>query len=328
MPSEPMNIQEQGFRSSLFGFDKNDVLAYMNALANEAQQHELEYNRQLQQLQSKLDELRSERGTADSRMEALKAELAAATQRADTAEAKRREADEQLETIKKKTASFQSTQRESQKNANIWQLKCHDLQQQVDELQKQLTAARALNTAPTSDLVREAKLEAGKILADARLYAESAERELKQQAETQKNRMAENARSIASGVMLVRERLARVDERLSAATLDLDGLTQAIYQALDQTEAELKDLGTDMRSFAQGTPETDIPAPVPPRPAAAAKPAAPSPEKPAERLRVKAKAQPVHHTAPAAPVHRLRNTRRPISQLLQDQIDKLGREEQ
>ena len=318
-----MNIQEQGFRSSLFGFDKNDVLAYMNALANEAQQHELEYNRQL----------RSERGTADSRMEALKAELAAATQRADTAEAKRREADEQLETIKKKTASFQSTQRESQKNANIWQLKCHDLQQQVDELQKQLTAARALNTAaapaaPTSDLVREAKLEAGKILADARLYAESAERELKQQAETQKNRMAENARSIASGVMLVRERLARVDERLSAATLDLDGLTQAIYQALDQTEAELKDLGTDMRSFAQGTPETDIPAPVPPRPAAAAKPAAPSPEKPAERLRVKAKAQPVHHTAPAAPVHRLRNTRRPISQLLQDQIDKLGREEQ
>ena len=322
MPSEPMNIQEQGFRSSLFGFDKNDVLAYMNALANEAQQHELEYNRQLQQLQSKLDELRSERGTTDSRMEALKAELAAATQRADTAEAKRREADEQLETIKKKTASFQSTQRESQKNANIWQLKCHDLQQQVDELQKQLTAA------PTSDLVREAKLEAGKILADARLYAESAERELKQQAETQKNRMAENARSIASGVMLVRERLARVDERLSAATLDLDGLTQAIYQALDQTEAELKDLGTDMRSFAQGTPETDIPAPVPPRPAAAAKPAAPSPEKPAERLRVKAKAQPVHHTAPAAPVHRLRNTRRPISQLLQDQIDKLGREEQ
>ena len=242
MPSEPMNIQEQGFRSSLFGFDKNDVLAYMNALANEAQQHELEYNRQLQQMQSKLDDLRNERSAGDSRIEALKAELAAATQRADAAEAKRREADEQLETIKKKTVSFQSTQRENQKNANIWQLKCHDLQQQVDELQKQLASARQLNTtvapaAPTSDLVREAKLEAGKILADARLYADSAEKELKQQADLQKNRMAENARSIASGVMLVRERLARVDERLSAATLDLDGLTQAIYQALDQTEA-------------------------------------------------------------------------------------------
>ena len=324
MPSEPMNIQEQGFRSSLFGFDKNDVLAYMNALANEAQQHELEYNRQLQQMQSKLDELRGERAASDSRIEALKAEVTAANQRADAAEVKRRESDEQLETIKKKTASFQSTQRESQKNANIWQLKCHDLQQQIDELQKQLATARQLNTAlpaaPTSDLVREAKLEAGKILADARLYAESAEKELKQQADVQKSRMAENARSIASGVMLVRERLARVDERLSAATLDLDGLTQAIYQALDQTETELKELGTDMRSFAQGTPETDIPVAAP---APAAEP------KPAERLRVKAKAQPVQHksAAPAAP-HRLRNTRRPVSQLLQDEIDRLGGDEQ
>ena len=174
--------------------------------------------------------------------------------------------------------------------------------------------------------MREAKLEAGKILADARLYAESAERELKQQAETQKNLMAENARSIASGVMLVRERLARVDERLSAATLDLDGLTQAIYQALDQTEAELKDLGTDMRSFAQGTPETDIPAPVPPR--SAAKPAALSPEKPAERLRVKAKAQPVHHTAPCRPGPPSAQHPPPDLPALQDQIDKLGREEQ
>ena len=329
MPSEPMNIQEQGFRSSLFGFDKNDVLAYMNALANEAQQHELEYNRQLQQMQSRLDELRSQQSSDDSRIEALKAEVAAANQRAEAAETRRRESEEQLETLQKQTASYQSNQRESQKNANIWQLKCHDLQQQVDELQKQLTAARALNTAaapaaPTSDLVREAKLEAGKILADARLYAESAEKELKQQADSQKNRMAENARSIASGVMLVRERLARVDERLSAATLDLDGLTQAIYQALDQTEAELKELGTDMRSFAQGTPETDPPAPLPPRPAAAQAPAA----KPADRLRVKAKkAQPAHHTPPA-PAHRLRNTRRPVSQLLQDQIDRLNGEEQ
>ena len=263
--------------------------------------------------------------------------LAGALLEQDVREKQRREAAAQteIEALQKQTASYQSNQRESQKNANIWQLKHHDLQQknddlqkQVEELQKQLDSARQLNTSslstPASDLVREAKLEAGKILADARLYAESAEKELKQQADSQKNRMAENARSIASGVMLVRERLARVDERLSAATLDLDGLTQAIYQALDQTEAELKELGTDMRSFAQGTPETDPPAPLPPRPAAAQAPAA----KPADRLRVKAKkAQPAHHMPPA-PAHRLRNTRRPVSQLLQDQIDRLNGEEQ
>lgn len=82
MPSDSMNIQEQGFRSRMFGgFDKNDVLAYMNTLANEAQQHELEYQEKLRQLQAQLDDLRSQRSDAEARVEALKAELAAANQR-------------------------------------------------------------------------------------------------------------------------------------------------------------------------------------------------------------------------------------------------------
>ena len=330
MPSDSMNIQEQGFRSRMFGgFDKNDVLAYMNTLANEAQQHELEYQEKLRQLQSQLDDLRSQRADAEARADALKAELAAANQRADQAEAKRRESDEQLQKAQAAAEGVQSEHREIQKNANIWQLKCHDLQQQNETLTQQLAAARQLNAAPapTPDVVREAKLEAQKILADAKLYAESAEKELKQQADTQKSRMAENARGIASGVMLVRDRLARVDQRLSAATLDLDNLTLAIYQALDETEAELKELGLDMRDYAQGTPETDIPvepveeAPAPqpvPQTQPVQQPQA-APPKP-EKFRVKA----TPHRAPAKPVRRLRSVNRPVSQLLQDQIDRMG----
>ena len=239
MPSEAKNIQEQGFRPSLFGFDKNDVLAYMSALADETQQHEMEYEQKLRQLQTELETLRSERADVDVRIKALQAEADAANQRAETAETKRREGEAQLDTLQQQLDTYQSSQKESQKNANIWQLKCHDLQQQVEDLQKQLTAARQQNpaAAPTPDAVREARLEARKILSDAKLYAESVEKELKQQADTQKSRMAENARGIAAGVMLVHDRLARVDQRLNAATLDLDGLTQAIYQALDDTEA-------------------------------------------------------------------------------------------
>ncbi len=137
-----------------------------------------------------------QRAEAEARIKALKAEIAAANQRADTAEAKRRESDEEL--LKSPGCSRgldadQTGQKEIQKNANIWQLKCHDLQQQNETLPQQLAAARQLNAAPapTPDVVREAKLEAQKILADAKLYAESAEKELKQQADTQKSRMAE-----------------------------------------------------------------------------------------------------------------------------------------
>lgn len=324
MPSEAKNIQEQGFRPSLFGFDKNDVLAYMSALADETQQHEMEYEQKLRQLQTELETLRSERADVDARIKALQAEADAANQRAETAETKRREGEAQLDTLQQQLDTYQSSQKESQKNANIWQLKCHDLQQQVEDLQKQLTAARLQNpaAAPTPDAVREARLEARKILSDAKLYAESAEKELKQQADTQKSRMAENARGIAAGVMLVRDRLARVDQRLNAATLDLDGLTQAIYQALDDTEVELKELGTEMRDFAQGTPELNVPDPEP-VPLAPVKPATP-------QFRVKATAQPVRAHRSAAPVQpkpstgrRLRNARRPVSQLLQDEIDKI-----
>lgn len=324
MPSEVKNIQEQGFRSRLFGFSKNDVLAYMNALADEAQQREMEYEQKLRRVEEELETLRNERSEYDARFKALQAEADAASQRADTAESKRREGEDRLESLQKQLDTYQSGQKETQKNANYWKLRCNDMEQQVEDLQKQLAAARQAGTTtpPTPEAVREAKLEARKILADAKLYAESAERELKQQADTQKSRMAENARGIASGVMLVRDRLARVDQRLSAATLDLDGLTQAIYQALDDTEAELKELGTKMRDFAQGTPESvSVPQPAPDKPA--------SPQ-----FRVKATAQPVRtHRTASQPVakstgtHRLRNTRRPISQILQDEIDKIDKEQ-
>lgn len=319
MPSDTKNILERGFRSEWMGFNKNDVLAYMNALADESQQRKMEYEQKLHKLESELESLRRERTDSDSHIAALQAEVDAANQRADAAESKCREGEDQLAVLQRQVDTYQSGQQESQKNANIWQLKCHDLQQQVEDLQKQLSAARqGGSAAPAPDAIREARLEARKILADAQLYAESAEKELKQQAETQKTRMAENARGIAAGVMLVRDRLARVDQRLSAATLDLDGLTQAIYQALDDTEAELRELGTEMRDFAQGTPEASAPEPAP-----AAKPAAP-------QFRVKATAQPVRPRSsapqpnPPAGGRRLRNVRHPVSQMLRDEIDKIN----
>ncbi len=158
-------------------------------------------------------------------MEALKAELAAATQRATRPRPSRREATSSWRPSEK-DGLLPVHQRESQKNANIWQLKCHDLQQQVDELQSRRGPPRVqLNTAaaPAAPHIRSGaggQARAGKILADARLYAESAERELKQQAETQKKPHGGECPQHCFGRHAGAERLARVDERLSAATLD------------------------------------------------------------------------------------------------------------
>lgn len=136
--------------------------------------------------------------------------------------------------------------------------------------------------------------------------------------------------------MLVRDRLARVDQRLSAATLDLDNLTLAIYQALDETEAELKELGVEMRDYAQGTPETDIPVDrcprkvrpphrlcrsLYPRLPSLRSSLSPRPHRPSRRSSGSRQRRTVR---PPSRVRRLRSVNRPVSQLLQDQIDRMG----
>ena len=57
-------LQEKGFRTTFRGFDKNDVLAYLNALDNENRQHSAEQEEQIAQLQAQLDKMRSEQSAA------------------------------------------------------------------------------------------------------------------------------------------------------------------------------------------------------------------------------------------------------------------------
>ena len=75
--------------------------------------------------------------------------------------------------------------------------------------------------APQADVTEEARIEARQILMEARLKADAAEERLKQQAEEQQGRMTEHARDLAASLAMLRERVTRVDERLSAATADL-----------------------------------------------------------------------------------------------------------
>ena len=95
---------------------------------------------------------------------------------------------------------------------------------------------------------------------EARLKADAAEERLKQQAEEQQGRMTEHARDLAASLAMLRERVTRVDERLSAATADLDDATTAIYQALDATGADFEAFGAELRHFGENTAKGNCPA--------------------------------------------------------------------
>lgn len=379
MPSGEPKVPEQGFRRRVVGgFDENDVLAYVNALVNESQQQQMEYEEQIKQLQAQIEKMKKEQANARACVEKLQDELLQQTRRAekaesDYAESEKKLADsvEQYSVSESRATGYQSKYRQSQKTLLEWQNRCQELEEEVKQLRAEKAAQPAV-PAPAPEPVPPApavapepapqpqppaptpSVEARKILADARIYAETAERRMRQEAEQQKTRMAENAKDLAAGVMVLRERLSRVDEKLSAAALDLENATAAIYAALDSTDADLESMGVKLNDFAQGTPESDPPAveaepePAPESrsepPAAPVPPARPAPEaaRPAERLRpaqppvttpAPRRVRPVPKAKPAPPpsrrlrrssVHNSGSSRRAVAQSLLDAINRMS----
>lgn len=312
MPAQGDTVQEQGFRTSLFGFDKDDVLAYMNTLANEAQQQEEHYREQVRALQAQVDKLQSEQSAARQCVEKLQAELRQAEQRAAQA------AQEQA-AAEQNAAESQERYKANQQTLLELQFKCRDLQQQLEAAKAPAPAQEP--PAPDTTTPAGARMEARRILADARLYAENAEQRLQQQAAEQKDRMAEHARGIAAGVLLLRTRLARVDDKISAATLDLENATAAIYQALDEADTDLDSLGAKLEGFdpddpvpptVETTPVGDFTVPIQPaRPRITAQPVTPG-----RRRQVR---------QPARSGTRLRRAARNARTVSKDLADAIGR---
>lgn len=394
MPSGEPKVPEQGFRRRVVGgFDENDVLAYVNALVNESQQQQMEYEEQIKQLQGQIDKMKKEQANARACVEKLQDELLQQTQRAEKAESDHAESEkklaesmEQYSVSESRATGYQGKYRQSQKTLLEWQTRCQQAEEELSQLRAEL-AARPEKPAPAQpetpapapapapepvqtpvpapapepapQPVSTPSIEARKILADARIYAENAERRMRREAEEQKQRMAENAKDLAAGVMVLRERLSRVDEKLSAAALDLENATAAIYAALDHTDADLESLGVKLNDFAQGTPETDLPAdpeepeqpaPPPPQPPVVPVPSAPAAGTPssdepasrsAERLRPAAapapapaarRVRPVPKAKPAPPppkrlrrsVHNSGSSRRAVAQSLLDAINRMS----
>lgn len=345
MPLQEPSIQEKGFRTSVLGFDKNDVLAYMNALANETQQRELELQQTIDQLNTQLDKLKKDQTNARACVEKLQQELNQANARAEAAEKAGSDAVTKLADAESRAAALQSKLKDCQQAGYEWQFRCRDLQKQVDEMEAMIpkggmpaarkpepepapapaeTPAPAPVPPPATPVDLQARIEARKILADARLSAETAERRLREEAETQRARMAEHAEALAAGVQLLRDRLARVDDRLNSASMDLENATGAIYQALDDTKRDLDALGDDLRTFGRET----APA-VPAQPPAPARQAEPPRAKATPRRVRPVRPERPQPSAPANdPAKRLRRTarsQRPVSQELGDALRRLDK---
>ena len=198
MPSQEPSIQDKGFRTSMFGFDKNDVLAYMNALANETQQREVELQQTIDELNAQVEKLKKEQSNARICVEKLQNELNQATARAEAAEKAGGDAAAKLTEAENAVTTLQTKLKDCQRAGHEWQFRCHDLQKQVDEMEAMIPKGgmparkpvepppetpAAPAPAPAAPVTEQARIEARKILAEARLNAENAERRLRTQEE-------------------------------------------------------------------------------------------------------------------------------------------------
>lgn len=61
MPSGKPIAPEEGFRRQVYGFNKDDVLAYVDALVNETRQQKLACEEQVKQLQAQIEKLKKNR---------------------------------------------------------------------------------------------------------------------------------------------------------------------------------------------------------------------------------------------------------------------------
>ena len=124
-------LQEKGFRTTFRGFDKNDVLAYLNALDNENRQHSAEQEEQIAQLQAQLDKMRSEQSAARACVEKLQSDLSAANQRAEAAEKSAAEVVARAKSVEERATANLSRNKENQQAVVEWQFRCRDLQKQT-----------------------------------------------------------------------------------------------------------------------------------------------------------------------------------------------------
>jgi seryl-tRNA synthetase len=333
----------------------------MNALANEAQRQELEYKEKLRVLQEQADALQRERDNAQACVAKLQEQARNADARIDASEKKAAEANRRADIAESQFKGLRVQFDEREKAVRILRDRSEALQKQLSTAPVQpapsvAAAAAQPNPAPTApvqpsvnpaaeNLSGNARLQARKILADARLYADTARERMQKQAQEQKDRMAENARGIAAGVLVLKDRLARVDEKLDQASMELENATSAIYQALEDTSVDLENLGTTMEQYANGTPETDAPEVQPTKGSepqsksswqqndavASAQAAVPDPAKPAPvQYRVKRVARPT-----VRPVYRpgrmrqiARSKNRPVAQDLSDAISRMGQDKE
>lgn len=302
------------FKTSLMGFQKAQVLAYIDELSAKALESQKQQEQAAEALRKELENAKADNDVLLEKTKEVCDKLTSEEKRAGEAENRARAAAEQLLHMEETANGYKSRLFTKEQETVVLRADNARLTEQLEQQHKQLEqaladleAARAegeekarqgreelerqrsaFEEEKQADLCRmeQEKAEAQRQMEQQR---EAAERQLElekarfdQTRRTQQESARQSAQQMADTVLLLRSQLEQVDRQIAEAAERLQKATGAIYTALGETEQNLVTLGAQADSFPKPLPEKPDPAKPAPRPQRDKRP----PRRPARRRTV------------------------------------------
>ncbi|WP_367925472.1 hypothetical protein [uncultured Ruthenibacterium sp.] len=288
--------EQKGFRGELFGFNRVEVLSYIERIsaanAEKAKalgetidklQKELQASLEGRQTaEEKLADLQQEHETFLSRTKEVCAQLETEKMRAETAVKQADRLQQELKKASNDAAAFRQRLLSREKELDELKQQNTGLTEKITKLEESIHLYESKQKAALSEreqMAAEAKLvlEKAKIKADDVVKEAQAKAQMKlEQAEGQaalvlakaseeksliKARMSESADSIAASVVVLKSQLEHVNKEIVSASNELLKATDGISAALGNTQRDLEKLGLQMQNYPQ---QTKVPAYAPP----------------------------------------------------------------
>lgn len=285
------------FKTSLMGFQKAQVLAYIDELSAKALETQRRHEETTAALRSDLDAAQADNELLLEKTKEICDKLTGEEKRAGEAESRARAVSEQLLHMEETANGYKSRLFTKEQETVVLRADnarlAEELEQQhrlLKKAQEDLAAARAEGEEKArlgrEELERQrSALEEEKQAGLRRMQEEQAEAQrqmerqreaAEQQLELEKARLDQNRRTqqetarrsaqqMADTVLLLRSQLEQVDRQIADAADRLQKATGAIYTALGETEQNLVTLGAQAESFPKPLDNGPKPHPRPER---------------------------------------------------------------
>lgn len=275
------------FKTSLMGFRKAQVLAYIDELSAQALAAQKQHEEETEALRKELESTKADNELLLQKTREVCDRLTSEEKRAGEAESRARAVSEQLLHMEETAGGYKSRLFTKEQETVVLRSDnarlTEELEQQHKQLEQalaQLEAARAAGEEKArqgrEELERQRSAFEEEKQADLRRMEQEkadAQRQMEQQREdTQRQLDLEKARldqarraqqesarasaqQMADTVLLLRSQLEQVDRQIADAADRLQKATGAIYTALGETEQNLVTLGAQAESFPKPLPE-------------------------------------------------------------------------